>query len=252
MDMRRVISALAFAASLCVVQPAFATTVSFQSILVNANGTQYNNENNVPGVNTAGWNSTTGEGTLSFLFNPGAPGAYFFDVFFDHQLSQPFFNEFGTVNGAPAAGTTYEIGDSFASNIYPDVQAGGALPNTNTLPGTTSNFNNNCIGLACNGDFAAALGFQFVLGAGQAGLITFSIGEVNPGGFSLQGTHPQDLANGGGSNGSSAVTNLFITGNVAIVPADQPPPSVPEPTSLLLLGTASGPLLWKLRRRIGL
>ena len=243
--MRGVIRALAFAASVCVVQPAFAAPVSLQSILINANGTQYVNENLVPGANTGSWNSATGEGTLSFLFNPGAPGAYFFDVFFDHGLNLPFFNEFGTVNGAPAAGTSYEIGDSFASNIYPDVQAGGALPNSNTLPGQVSNFNNACVGLNCNGDFSAALGFQFVLGAGQAGLITFNISEVNPGGFSLQGTHPQDSATPG-------AVNLFITGNVAIVPANQPPPSVPEPTSLLLLGTASGPLLWKLRRRIGL
>jgi len=244
--MRGVIRALAFAASVCVVQPAFATTVSFQSILVNANGTQYTDQNAVPGANTGGFNATTGEGTLSFLFNPGAPGAYFFDVFFDHGLSLPFFNEFGTVNGVPAAGTTYEIGDSFASNIYPDVQTGGALPNTNTLPGQLSNFNGACLGPTCNGDFAAALGFQFVLGAGQAGLITFNISEVRPAGFSLQGTHPQDSANPG-------AVNLFITGNVAIVPSDQPPPpSVPEPSSLLLLGTAGGPLLWKLRRKIGL
>jgi hypothetical protein len=250
--MRRVISALAFAASVFVVQPAFATTVSLQSILINANGTQYVNENAVPGVNTAGWNAATGEGTLTFLFNPG-PGSYSFDVFFDHQLSLPFFNEFGTVNGAPAAGQTFEIGDSFASNIYPDVQAGGALPNINTLPGQASNFANNCIGANCNGDFAAAMGFQFVLGAGQAGLITFQIGEVNPGGFSLQGTHPTDPANGGGSNANSAVLSIFITGSLAIVPNDQPPPSpVPEPSSLYLLATAGGPMLWKLRRRIGL
>ena len=73
--MRRVIGVLGFVASALVVQPAFATTVSLQSILINANGTLYSNESLVPGVNTAGWDGPTGEGTLSFLFNPG-PGAY--------------------------------------------------------------------------------------------------------------------------------------------------------------------------------
>jgi len=241
--MRRFIVALGLVAGLLVVQPAFATTVSLQSILVNANGALFSNESLVPGANTVGWNGVTGEGTLSFLFNPGVPGSYFFDVFFDHQLNLPFFNEFGTVNGAPSAGQSYEIGDSFASSVFPHVAAGGPLPNTNTLPGTSSNFLNNCVGPSCNGDFAAAMGFAFVLSAGDAALLTFDVSETNPGGFSLQGTHPIDPAN-------SVALRLFISGSLRIGPAGQFPSTVPEPSSLYLLATASGPLLWKLRRRL--
>ena len=240
--MRRVIGALGLVAGVLVVQPAFATPVSLQSILVNVNGTLYSNEGLVPGANTAGWNGVTGEGTMSFLFNPGAPGAYFFDVFFDHQLSLPFYNEFGTVNGAPAAGQSWEIGDSFGSNIFPHVLVGGALPNTNTLPGTSSNYLNNCLGPSCNGDFAAAMGFSFILGAGEAALITFNVSETRPGGFSLQGTHPVDPAN-------DVALQLFISGSTQIGPPNQLRPAVPEPSSLYLLATASGPLLWRLRRR---
>ena len=241
--MRRLMGVLVFVvASAFVVPPAFADTISLQSVLVNENGTTYTNENLVPGVNTGGWNGTTGLGTLIFTFNPG-PGVYFFDVFFDHQLNLPFFNEYGTVNGAPAAGQSYEIGDSFASNIYPDVQAGGPLPNTNTLPGTTSNFNNACVGATCNGDFAAAMGFTFVLGANQQEVITFNASHTNPGGFNLQDTHPVDAAN-------PVALQLFIDGSAATVPVGSNPTPVPEPSSVFLLTSVGGPLLWKLRRRV--
>lgn len=217
--------------------------VSLQSILINANGTQYINENTVPGANTAGWDGTTGTGTLQFIFNPGAAGTYNFGVFFDHQLSLPFFNEFGTVNGAPAAGQTYEIGDSFNSNVYPDVQAGGALPNTNTLPGTTSNFANNCAGANCNGDFAAAMAFNFTLAADEQADITFNISPTNPGGFSLEDTHPVDAAN-------RTAVNLFISGSIMIEPAGTIV-TTPEPSSLLLLGGIAGLLAAARRRRGG-
>ena len=36
----------------CCAAPLLADTTSLQSILINANGTQYTNENSVPGVNT--------------------------------------------------------------------------------------------------------------------------------------------------------------------------------------------------------
>ncbi len=238
--MQRFTIVLGLVAASCCVSPLLADTTSLQSILINANGTLYANENSVPGVNVGAWNATTGIGTLTFTYNPG-PGTYFFDVFFDHQLNLPFFNEYGTVNGALAAGQSYEIGDSFLSNIYPEVAAGGALANTNTLAGTASNYNNNCVGANCNGDFAAAMGFAFTLAADEQEVITFSISHTNPGGFSLQDTHPVDAAN-------TSALQLFISGNAMTVPTNGGG-NVPEPFSVVLLGTVASIFIFSLRRR---
>jgi len=220
---------------------AHADSTSIQSVLFNVSGAT---QSDFTGVNVGGFNTTTGLGTLTYTYNP-APGTYFFDAFFDHQLNLAFFNEYGTVNnvGSLAANQTYEIGDSFASNIYPDVQAGGALLNTNSLAGTASNFNNACVGANCNGDFAAAMGFAFTLGAGQQELITFNVSHTDPGGFTLQDTHPVDPAN-------PTQLNLFINGSAVTEPIGTT--TVPEPGSLFLVGTgmliASAFLRKKLQR----
>src|SRR5467141_1239799 len=197
---------------------AHADSTSLQSVLFNVSGAT---QSDFTGVNVGGFNTTTGLGTLTYTYNPG-PGTYFFDAFFDHQLNLPFFNEYGTVNnvGSLAANQSYEIGDSFASNIYFDVLAGGALPNTNTLPGTLSNYHNNCTGATCNGDFAAAMGFAFTLVAGQQELITLSVSHTDPGGFTLQNTPPVD-----GANQTPLV--LFINGSAVTEPIGTT--KVPEP-----------------------
>jgi PEP-CTERM motif len=226
---------------------ASADTTSIQSVLFNVNGTQYT-DYSAPGMSTVAWNQTTGLGTLTFTYNPG-PGSFFFDVFFDHSLNLPFFNEYGTVNGAPAAGQTYQIGDSFSSSIYPNVQAGGALPNTNTLPGQASNFGGNCAGANCNGDAALAMGFSFVLAAGEQEVITLNVSHTNPVGvFNLQQTHPVDPAN---PNTSGAPLNLYFTGSAATIPAcvGDACNAVPEPNSVILLAVM-GIVLMAVRRKL--
>ena len=220
----------------------FADPTSLQSILTNADGTT---TTDFTGYDTSTFNTATGIGTLTYTFNPG-PGSYSFDVFFDHQLNIPFFNEFGIVNGAPAAGQSYEIGDSFASNIYTDVLGGGALPNTNTLAGTASNFNTGCIDPNCNGDLAMAMGFDFVLGVDEQELITLTFSHSPLGGFSLEGVHPVDPAN-------DTQTFVYFTGSAVSEPVGTPPPpppTVPEPGSLILLGTVTVMALGALRRRV--
>jgi hypothetical protein len=210
-----------------------AGTVELQSILTNINGAQ---QTDFTGYNTGAFDQSAGIGALAYTFNPGAPGTYFFDVFFDHQLNLPFFNEFGAVLGAPAVGQSYEIGDSFASNIYNDVAAGGALPDTNSLPGQQSNYNNDCLGATCSGDFASALGFLFTLGGGQQAVITLNLSQTDPGsGLRLVDTHPVDPNN-------SSELHLFVSGDVVDV-------TVPEPSNLLLCGPMCFILLAGFRRR---
>src|SRR5947209_2350126 len=113
---------------------------SLQSVLFNVNGTV---QTNYAGFNTGAWDGTTGIGTLTYVFNPGAPGTYNFTSFFDNSVSAPFWNEFGGTSGLPVAGQSWEIGDSFASSIYADATA-GALTNSNALPGQADNFLLTC------------------------------------------------------------------------------------------------------------
>ena len=204
---------------------------SLQSVLFNFDGSQFNSAaySTAPGVNVGGFDSTTGLGTITITVT--APGAHQYDVFFDNNLVLPLFNEFGTNVGTPASGQTWEIGDSLVSSIYGDVQAGGALSNTNMHPGQTDNFLGGCdvtVDPTCNGDASMAMGFQFTVPATEQAVITLNFSGTAPGGFYLQQTHPGDATN-------SAPLNLFFDGNVAIGAAGPPP--VPEPSSLLLMGT---------------
>jgi hypothetical protein len=206
-------------------QPAARADSSLASVLFNVNGAT---QTGYAGFNTGSWNSTTGIGTLTYVFNPGA-GTYNFTAFFDNQVANPFFNEFGSTTGAPAAGQSWEIGDSFGSTIYGDTIA-GTLNNSNMLPGQTGNFLQDCTaGASCNGDAALAMGFHFVLGAGQEAVITLTFStSAPPGGFFLTQTHPIDA----GNNSSSSI---YFSGNEA---ARQIVVGAPEPGSLLLVSLA--------------
>lgn len=215
---------------------------SLQSVLFNLNGTQYT-DYTVPGMNVGGFNQTTGVGTITLTFT-GAPGSYFFDAFFDNQLTPAFFNEYATAVGTPAAGQSWEIGDSFLSSVYPDTQ-GNTLSNTNNLPGTADNFHLNCFAANCNGDAAMAMGFAFTLGASQQALITLALSGTAPAsGFYLDQTHPIDA-------GNPSKLDLFYSGSVAIQPTGgPPPPQASEPASLLLMAPAMLFVSFLFRRKL--
>jgi hypothetical protein len=55
--------------------------------------------------------TTTGLGTFSYIFDPGAAGVYQISFYLDYDVSSPFVNEYGTINnaGAAEAGITGEI-----------------------------------------------------------------------------------------------------------------------------------------------
>jgi hypothetical protein len=242
---------------------------SLQDWEFNINGTDYfpaggATLSTVPGLDASGFNSTTGIGSITITFDPGAAGSYFVGGFFFDPVGVPFYNEYGQVNGSPDAGQSYAIdvpevdvnsNNHGAGNIVGDLEA-GALTNTNTVPGTMTNYLNDCgangggaVTAACNDFVSMALGFNFSLTSDQEAVITLDLSSTDPGGFSLQDVHPID-----GSNTSAA--SVFYSGGATVqcVPGTPncggPPPPVPEPsyTSFAAIGLVALTLI--LRKRL--
>jgi hypothetical protein len=246
--MRRLIAAVACGIlALALPSTALADPV-LQEILFNLNGTLYHNTYVVPGLNSAAFDDATGLGTLTLTHNPGAAGAYFFDVFFDHQLHVPFYNEYGAVNGAPGAGMSWQIdepgfGDANRLGTIFDNASNNALDNTNHIPGTLSNFANDCgangggaVNPNCNNDVSMALGFNFILAADEQAVITVMASAIQPtAGFYLRQHDP------------NTPSNVYLTGAISIQPSGPAP--IPEPRSWVLIGTAGLLLGGALRRR---
>ncbi len=219
------------------------TTDSLADSIFNVNGTVTENSVSVAGLNSSGFNETTGEGSLVFTFNPGAAGSYFFDAWFDNDLNVPFYNEYGSVSGTAAAGQSWEIGDAQLYYNYPgptfpappgtdigDNTWDNTLSDANELPGNADNFLNDCTGSSCNGDASMAMGFAFTLAANQFEVITLNLSETPPNaGFYLQQIHPVDPD-------TTSQLNLYYSGN-AMTQSGGPPPPTPEPATWMLVSS---------------
>lgn len=228
--------------ALCAPAPAAADTVALQDYVFNVNGSSFCPDSACggqllpTGLDTSGFDFATGLGTLIFTFDPGAAGTYFLDAFFDHELHDPFFNEYGAVSGAPAAGVSWQIdepgfGDGNRLGTIFDNTLANTLDNTDHVPGATSNFLNDCGGNSggapdpsCNNDVSLAMGFNFILSAGEEAVITLVASSLAPSsGFYLQQVNPD----------SRTGSSIFLSGSMAITSTT----SVPEPGTLALLGT---------------
>ncbi len=215
------------------VAAAYAGTISLQEIGINVNGTVTDtglgtDPFSVSGVNATAFDQSTGLGTLTFTYNPGVSGSYSVDFFLDQELSVPFYNEYGVVNGGVPSGVSYEIGDPYASSIYGDFSA-GTLSNTNQIPGQVDNYLGSCSGSDCNGDVSMALGFNFFIPTGDQAVITLTGSTTNPGGFNLEQVHPVDPNN-------PTETDYYLTGSASIQPIVTS--TTPEPASIWLAGAA--------------
>lgn len=243
---RAVVAVLATSVIGLVAPVALADTIVLQEALFNVNGTQYHNKLAVPGLNSGGFDASTGEGTLVETFNPGAAGTYNFDAYFDHELSVPFFNEYGMVNGSPSAGQTWQIDDPTFGAIFGNTGS-DTLDDTNWVPGTTDNFAGGCNSVydpGCansNDDVSMAMGFDFTLTGNEQAVITLTLSQTPPAsGFYLAQVHPADANN-------DVQTTLYFTGSIVI--ESSTPPPVPEPGTLALFGTAGAIILAVFRRK---
>jgi len=190
--------------------------------------------------------TTPGIGTINYTFNPGAAGTYNVSIYADYDVAVPNYNEYGVINNAGGAQAGV-VGEIFNANVSPnDIALYGATgtpggetyglaDGLNEVPGTTSNFNNDCapipsgtVSSSCNADAGMALTYSFTLGADQYAVISATSSTTDPGGFSLETIHPID-----GNNAS--VSQVYLTGSYVI---DTVTSGVPEPSTWLLMCTA--------------
>lgn len=179
--------------------------------------------------NTAGFNFTTGLGTIGLTVT--GTGNHTIIGWFNHDFDSAintFFNEYAAVFNVPAAGQSWEIDEPgyVFGNIFSHVQAGGPLDNANAVPSGSPD------------DVSWAFGWNFALTAGQTALINFNVGQTAPGGgFYLQQT---DFDTG---------ESIFFSSSLSVSGGG----GVPEPSSWLLLGVigtlVSGRAAWSRRRR---
>ncbi len=181
-------------------------------------------------------------GSFTVTVTASSGGTYYIGGYFDPELSTPYYNEFAAVNGSTVAGQSYEVGDPVYSNIYTDTQ-NNTLSNANALPAGSSNFDGSCAEecVGQNGDVALAIGFTETLVAGDKETVTFTIGQSATGGFYIEQSHPTDGANSNQTNAFFSATESVQAPGCTVncgPPPPPPPPGVPEPSSLMLLGTS--------------
>ena len=134
-----------------------------------------------PGVDESGIGLGKGVGTVQVTVAGG--GAHYVGFYVDHEIDElvnTFFNEFGSVNGAPPAGLSWEIDEP--EFVFGDIVSNftiASLDNSNGVPAGMED------------DVSMALGWNFLLADNEFARVRFSVTEEAPaGGFYLQQTDP--------------------------------------------------------------
>lgn len=124
---------------------------------------------------------STGLGTVRLAF--AGTGAHHGVLFVDHEMSESinsFFNELGSTSvGAPPAGLSWEIDEP-----------GFSVPPGDIYFNFLDNTLDNSIGFSTEDDVSMALGWNFVLAAGETAEVLFQLSETQPSGFHLRQQDP--------------------------------------------------------------
>lgn len=211
------------ALALLTASSASAATIDLFEYAFNINGTVTNGA--APGgVNVGGFDTATGLGTVTVTLN--TVGSHYVAFFVDHEIDQAtntYFNEYGSVVGAPGGGLTWEIDEPgyVFGDIY-DNFLNSALDGLNGVP------------VGFEDDVSMALAWSFDLLADQTAVISFLLSDSMPtGGFYLVQTDPDSQA------------SIYFSSSLRIIDDSG---QIPEPATLGLLGL--GLLgLWGARRR---
>ena len=198
-------------------------------VAFNQNGTVFGpaTEPRPANWNLAGFDTVTGLGTITA--QAAGAGLYNILVFLDIEIDEPantYFNEFGSVIGAPGVGLSWEIDEpgygGILGDIYENFRA-GTLDNTNALTGPPYD------------DVAMALGRAFNLDADEVATLTFRSSLDPPAsGFYLVHTDPD------------SALSVYFSSDLTIRDGGTPVPDAGSTLLLLGMGLAA---CSRLRRR---
>lgn len=188
---------------------------------------------------TSGALNASGLGTLTW--STSGVGNHTFIAMFDHDIDEAintFFNEYGSAGGSPALGQTWEIDEPgyVFGDIYTHVLS-GVLDSANGIPAGSED------------DVSMAIGWGFTLGPGQTAEISLSLSDVLPAEFYLVQTDPgwyRDPFSGDVVQTGAPCTIYFFS-NLTI--HDENPSAVPEPSTLIMVGTGLAGLVGGSRRK---
>ncbi len=234
------------------VLPAQAVTVGLFDWAFNVDGTVYESSfdelSDISGLDESGFTESTGLGTLKWISDvAGDLEDHSFIAFFDHEIDEninTYFNEYGTVHNKSVlpVGQSWEIDE-------PGYKFGDIYQNTTGWDGVDysspiglDNYNN--VDSSWPDDVSMAMGWDFGLGEGEYATISLvvsdDISDMPTSGFYLSQTDPDS------EYSIYFSTALEITGNS---PAPGPGPSIPEPSTLFLMGLGLAGLFGVQRRR---
>jgi hypothetical protein len=205
---------------------ASATTIGLYEYAFNVDGTV--TSGSAPGgVNIAGFDTSTGLGTISF--STSTDGAHSFLAFFDHEIDEAintYFNEYGVNSGTSVQSWEIDEPGYVFGDIYANFEA-GTLDNTNGVPQNTPD------------DVSMAMGWNFNLDADETAIITMTLSTIQPAGGFYLAQYDSD-ATGALPPSLYFFSNLTIQGE-----------STPEPGAMLLMATGlTGLLGLNMRRKM--